>query len=328
MSYLKLKGVSHIGESLLCEQLEANIVEYLKWGLLGIGGFSSISRPTSGAYGGDFSRLRPVSTPNFTNGRVWEAIRQDWVWESGVDYGYQPISVSGVYVNNTFYPSNTSGAYKHYVSYPDGQVVFDSPISTSSTVQVEYSYRNFYVSHASVPWFKQLFFNSHRPDNPHFLQNGSGIFELLAQNRVQLPAIIVEVVPDRNMRALQIVSSPSGGGQIVSQDVLFHIITEGEGGANSRNKAMDIITYQKDATLALFDKNAIIDDEAFPLDYRGALNTGALTYPELVKFPESGGQYFWSKMHISSMRTIPTLSVPPLYRGTVKGTFEIDLHNI
>ena len=326
MSYLKFKGISDIGESLLSEQLEANIVEYLKWGFLGIGGFTNIYRATSGIYGGRFDVLRAVKDPNYTDGRVWEAPRKDWVWESGVDYTHQPIAISGVYVNNTFYDSTTTGVYKHYINYPDGQVIFDNPIAGSSTVQVEYSYRNYFITHSSVPWFRQLFTATHRPDNSQFTQTGSGMYEILAQNRVQLPAIIVEIVPDRDSRPLQIISSPSGGGQIVSQDVLFHIISEGT--PHARNKAVDVITYQKDATLALFDKNEIIDDNAFPLDYRGALNTGALTYPEWVKFPENGGQYFWSKMYISKMRTIPTPSNPPLYRATVKGTFEIDLHNI
>lgn len=325
MSYLKFKGIDHIGDSLLNEQLRDNIVEYFKWGMLCIGGFTNVYRPTSGAYGGDFSRLKAVKTPNYTNGRVWEAIRQDWVWESGVDYDYQPIAVSGVYVNNVFRPSSGVGTYAHTIDYINGQVVFTNAIPTNSTVEVEYSFRSYYINHSSVPWFKQLFFNSYRPDNAQFSQFGSGVFETLAQNRVQLPAIIIEVVPEREMRPLQIMSGPNGGGQIVAQDVMFHIFSESP---TDRDKAIDIITYQKDATLALFDKNAIINDNAYPLDYNGSLVSGAITYPEMVKFPSDGGQYFWTKMFISKMRTIPTQTTPPLYSGKVKGTFEIDLHDI
>lgn len=320
MSYLRFKGIDNIGDALLCEQLEANIVEYFKWGMLNIGGFQNVERSTSGCYGGDYSILRPVNSPNYDDGQVWEAIRQDWVWESGIDYGYQPIAISGVYVNNVFYSADTTGVYSHTVSYPLGQIIFDSPVAVTKRVQVEHSYRNYYINHSSVPWFKQLFFNSHRPDNAQFTSFASGVFQTLAENRIQMPAIIVEVVPERNMEGLQI-----GGGQIVGQDVMFHIFAESPG---ERNKALDIITYQKDATLSSFDKNAIIADDKFPLNYDGSLREDAITYPEMVKFPDMGGEYFWTKIFVKKAKTIPVVSEPPLYRGCVKATFEIDLYEL
>lgn len=320
MPRLRLQGISHIGEALLSEQVEANIVEFFKWGLLNVGGFTNVERPASGAYGGNFSRLRPANRNGYTNGQVWEGIRQDWVWESGVDYGYQPISISGVYVNNTFYPSDTTGTYAHNISYTNGQVIFDGAISQTSTVEVNYSYRNFYVNDASQPWFKEVFFNTHRPDQAHFLQITSGVFQASPEHRIQLPAIIVECAPQRDAVGLQI-----GGGQKVTQDVIFYVLAETPA---ERNKMIDIITYQKDSVIDTFDKNEIIDNNKFPLDYYGFLNDGALTYPDLVKQPEENGQYYWHKFFFQNYKFIPIPQLPPLYRAIVKGSFEIDMHEL
>jgi hypothetical protein len=111
-SYTRLKGVTDVSQSTLCDQLESNIIEFFNWGMLCIGGFNNVQiGAASGAYGGDMSRLRPVSDPNYINGQVWEGFRQDWVWQSGIEYVVQPIPVSGVYINSVFYPLNTTGVY-------------------------------------------------------------------------------------------------------------------------------------------------------------------------------------------------------------------------
>lgn len=314
-SYLKFKGVQNIGDSLLSEQLEANIVEYFKWGMLNIGGFNNVVSPTSGVFGGDFSKLKFVDNPQYKKGTIWEGVRQDWVWESGVDYGYQPISISGVSVNGVFYPSNTSGAYAHNISYPNGQVVFNTAISTNSVVKVNYSYRNYYINHSSVPWFKELFSNSHRPDLLSIPSFASGVMSTLAENRIQMPAIIVDVTPDRIMKPYEVGNSS----QTVSQDVLFYIFAESPA---ERNKAVDIITYQKDNVLNLFDKNKLIENNKYPLDYSGFRVSGAITYPEMVN---PTGSYYGGKYFIKDCKVIPTASLPPLYKALVKMTVELDM---
>lgn len=318
-SYTTLKGVTEIGHSTCCEQLKANLVEFFNWGFLGIGGFTNVSRGTAAPYGGFSAQLRPVSDKNYDLGQVWEGHRQNWVWESGVEYPYQPIQISGVYVNGTFYPSNTSGVYAHHINYPNGQVVFDDAISTTSTVEVNYSYRyvNFYTSDA--PWFKEVMFNSYRVDDPQFSQYASGVWTILAQNRVQLPAVIVETVPRRTLTPMQI-----GGGQWLKQDVLFHVLSENTW---DRDKLLDIVTYQKEKTLLSFDKNAMADANRFPLDSNGSVASGAMVYPDLVK-PTGEGGFFWKKVFIKEMTTQEAPSNPPMYRALVRGTFEIDFPEI
>ena len=97
--YTKFSKVSNIGDTLLSSEIENNLKWFLDWSLLGIGGWSNVNIPTSGAYGGTFDKLRLVNDPSYTNGQVWEGARKDWVWETGSSYeGYDPIQISGVYL--------------------------------------------------------------------------------------------------------------------------------------------------------------------------------------------------------------------------------------
>ena len=50
--------VSQVGNTLLNSELESNLKSFLDWSFLGIGGWSNITIPTSGAYGGTFDNLR------------------------------------------------------------------------------------------------------------------------------------------------------------------------------------------------------------------------------------------------------------------------------
>lgn len=303
--YSDLKGITQFGHSELSEQLKANLIEFFKWGTLGIGAFSNVRLPGSGASGwGNYHRLRLVNEPNYTAGRVWEGARQDWVWESGINYGIQPIAISGVYINGTLHGTG----YK--INYPLGRVVFDSPIPTTSIVTMEYSYRFYHFMGSDVPWFREMQHRSFRADDAHFLQVASGDWNILSQNRVQLPAVVVEVVPRREFRGMQL-----GGGQWVNQDVLFHIYAEHPW---DRDKLVDIISYQNDRTILSFNKNTMV----YPLDFNGSIRNGAVVYPNLV----SG--YFWKKIFIHDMTTQEATSRPPLFRAIVRGSFELDFPEI
>jgi hypothetical protein len=143
--YTSFNKVEHIGQTLLSSELENNLKWYLDYGLLGIGGWSNVNIPEAGPYGGNYDRLRPVNDPSYSDGQVWESSRKDWVWETGSPYsGYDPIQISGVYINSTIRTTGEVG-YEHHYDYPLGRVVFDSAISQSETVQIEYSHRNVQV---------------------------------------------------------------------------------------------------------------------------------------------------------------------------------------
>lgn len=318
-TYSRLKGIRDISQFTLCDQLEDNLIQFFNWGLLGIGAFGNVTigSPT-GVYVGDTSRLRPLKDPYYIDGQAWEGFRQDWVWESGVEYFIQPIGISGVWVNHIFYPANTTGIYAHDTDYPRGRVVFDAPIADwqNTLVQAEYSYRLYSFQSADQPWFRQVMFESFRVDDSQFLQFSSGVWNVLADSRVQLPVVVVEVVPRRQIYGYEL-----GGTSQIHQDILFHIFSEN---AYDRKRMMDIITYQKDKTLPLFDKNTVIQNNAWPLAWDGSIASGARAFPDLVK-PTGEGGFYWHHGTFMNAGIQETISSPPLYQAVVRITFEVNL---
>ena len=317
-THTRLKGVSSVFDSQLSDQLEANLVGFFQWGFLGVGGFFNVTVPQSGVYGGKESRLRPVYDPNYTDGQVWEAFRKDWVWETGVEYDHQPIRVSGVYVDGVFHAVNETGAYAHHIDYPNGRVVFDNPISTGCVVEAEYSYRLFQLYTADTEWWQKIQTRSFRVDDPHFLQWGSGEWDILAQNRVQLPAIIVEAVPNvASRQGFEIGNSV----QTVQQDVLFHVLAEDRFYFKWLH---DTITNQKDKRFIGFDKNRMLAADAFPLNQDGSPRESGMMYPDLVK-PSGEGGYGWRQLRVEDSRSTEQPRLGSVHYCTVRLRIGIDL---
>lgn len=317
-SHTVLKGVSEAGNALLSEQIRDNVIEFFNWGLLGVGAYFSVRRGTTAPYGSDPARLRPVVDENFSNGQVWESYRNDWVWQTGIYYHTQPIDVSGVWVNGLFHSKDSNGPYSHVINYPEGRIVFHNPISTTSAVTAEYSYRMFKFDSDNSLWYKQLQTSSMRVDDANFLA-GSGDWGILASARVQLPAVIVEIPSARTYRPLEM-----GGGQIARQAVDFQIIAESSW---DKDSLVDIISYQNDRTIWLFNKNYVRDNDMFPIGVSGERRENARMYPTLVS--ESGlGGAAWRKMTILDATARPARSIPGLFTATVRYITEVDMHDI
>lgn len=317
----KFVKVDHVGTTLLNSQLETSLKTYLDWGLLSIGAWSNVVSPTSGSYGGTFDTLRPVSDPAYTDGQVWEAARKDWVWETGMDYsgilsdgnftGVEPLQISGVSINGTTYGTGDI-TYSHHYNYPLGRVIFDTAISTSSSVKLEYSYRNVQVYIADqAPWWDEFQQNSFRVDDPTYGNMGSGNWGILANHRIQLPAIVIEAVPRRTFTPYQM----GDLSQFVYQDVLFHIIADSRWW---RNQLVDVISLQKDSSIYMYDNNLVAQSGAYPLDYRGMLVNQASTYPNLCSTYKDKLVRFYNVI-VTEMETINSR----LYQGTVRVTFEL-----
>lgn len=276
---MTLKGFTTVFDHTLNNDIQDNLLEYFDWELLNKGNYFNITLGET-INGHDYSRLKVSTSDNFTKGKVWEGFRKNWVWQTGVNYNPAPIvgsdiskpGVSGIYVNDVFYPSSTSGIYAHYIDYYNGRVVFNAPIPTGSKVQVEHSYKWINVEYAnSLPWIKQLQENSLNPDG--FVNNES-VWNLPPDSRLQLPLIAIEVVPNRTFRGYQL-----GGGQWVNTDIIFHCIAEDE---PTRNKLVDIVSFQNDSVIQMFNTNQMSQSSGFPIDYRGFPVSGAKIYPDLV----------------------------------------------
>jgi hypothetical protein len=311
--HTQLANLSNAQDVTLSNILLDNLIAFYDWGFLDRGSFYNIKIPQSGIYGGDRHKLRLVDDPNYNDGQVWEGYRKNWVWESGINATTtQPTSISGVFVDGTFYATgNLSKPF--YVDYPNGRVVFDSAQTTTSTIQLEYSHKWVEVIPAEgVPWFRQLQQRSFRSDEG-FQVEGSGGWAQLGQTRVQLPAIAVEVVPARSMEGYQL-----GGGQWVNNEAIFYIMTENHWECAN---LMDSILYQNERTIHLFDTTKVALSGAFPYNYRNELNENALPsgmYPNLID------NFHYRKCWISNSKgTEITQLSPELYIGTTSCSTQV-----
>ncbi len=306
-----LKGVNNVGDSLLSDQLESNLVSFFQWATLGVGGFFNVNIPASGAYGGSQHRLRRSEDPNYSAGQVWEGFRREWVWESGVENVYQPIRVSGVYVGGNFHSISETGAYAHTIDYPNGRVIFDSPISRSSTVTAEYSYRMHSWSTADVPWFREIQVNSQRVDDFQFLQTGSGAWSTMGQSRIQLPAVVVEATPKVTGFGKQMGSFL----RTTRQEVKLHVIAETR---PDMKWLHDAIGYQVEKTILTYDKNAVLTANRMPLDADGSPQVSGLMYPDMIK------AYPWKPVCFHEVRSYPQPAPPGLFYAMVLAVMEVD----
>ena len=305
-----------VSDATISEILLDNFVNFYDWGFLDAGQFYTISIPQSGVYGGDRHKLRVVDSPNYNAGQAWEGYRQNWVWESGVDgTTEQPIQISGVFVDDTFYATgNVTKPF--YLDYPNGRVMFDTAIPSTSSVHLEYSHKWVQTFPAKgIPWFQQLQQRSFRSDDG-FQVAGSGGWMLLGQTRVQFPAFAVEVVPAVSTKPYAL-----GGGQWVNSDIVFYIMTENHWECTN---ILDTIIQQNDRSLTLFNPTEVAISGASPFNYRNELrylhSYASGLYPNLVEY------HSWDrrKCFINQSRggNIVELS-PDLYMGTARCSTEV-----
>jgi hypothetical protein len=312
---MTLKGFSSVFDATISNDIQDGIIEYYDWELLNKGNYFNVTLGET-VDGEDYSRLKVSTSDNFVPGKAWEGFRKNWVWQSGVNFSPAPIvgsniakpGISGVYVDNVFYSTETSGTYAHYIDYHHGRVVFDSPIPTGSKVQVEHSYKWINVDYSdSVPWLRDIQSQTLTPSN--FDENNDQ-WNLPADLRVQLPMIAVEMVPSRTFQGYQL-----GGGQWIKTDVIFHCIAEDE---ITRNKLVDIVSLQNDGPFYLFDSNAVFQNNDFPIDYRGVPVSGAKTYPLLVR-DYNGGLARFTNTTVSKLMSYNTNIFGGIVRITVEG---------
>lgn len=276
MSFRKLKGVDNIGEFGPSENIAENVIRFFDWGFVNAGGFNNVQIPSSSLWGGRKDSLT-LNRDVTLDGQAWEAGRKNWVWETGVDGDEQPVEISGVFVNNTFYPKDTTGAYSHYYNYENGQVVFDTAIATNSTVRLEYAYKTITVIDAyTIPFFQRL-----QQTGFTFIRDmvGSGDFLLAGENKLQLPVVAVEIAPMQD----QIGYSLGTGARKATHTILCHVITNNP---NMNRRIGDIIADQSDKTIFMYDLNTLVESGVYPLDSRGMVVDDVMSYPELVtSFP-------------------------------------------
>jgi hypothetical protein len=300
-----LKGLSDYGDQSSIEMLRQSVISWLDFGFITAGAYFNVNLPTSGEYGGDFSRLRYVDAPGYTDGQVWQASRSNFVWESGLGKG-TPIDISGVYVGGSLVTTGYS------INYPNGTVTFDTPISTASTVQLEHSIKHIQVTDANnIELFRQGQLDSYRVDR--FDQAQSGEWAPLSQSRTQLPLIAVDVAPRRTATGYEL------GNGILNTDteIVCHIVTETP---SDCDRIADILSQQQDSKIYIANINRMADSGITILDYNGDKTNTTMTYPEIVaeSSPYRGSACFFTKGSIQERQTLGDA-----YKRTVRLNGEI-----
>lgn len=311
--YTKFNNVTSIGAPHLINQLEENLKTFLDWGFLNIGGFINVKIPTSGLYGGAFHDLKVTDQPGYAKGRVWQSPKKDWVWETGVAYNNtSPISISGVYINNTFSPAPTgSGSLGYQINYPLGQIIFNQP--QTSNVKLEYSYRWCQIYKSSTdPYLVELQELTHKPA-PQISQRDKGEYNLSANHRVQTPCIIIEPIARSNSKPWQLGAHDFA----IDQDILLHIFTEN---GPDKNRITDIIRLQKEKTIWLYDINKVVNSGINPLNHLGSKNLNGKIYCDIV----NNAAYRWQLCYFKDISVIDMESRNKnLYWCTIRLTTQV-----
>lgn len=278
MSEFTFKMVDDVHRMSDTEIIRENLIGFFDWGFIDKGGFMNVTLPTSGVYGGNYSRLRPSLDARYQNGQVWEGFRKNWVWESGLTDS--PIRISGVYVNGTFQPTSGGG---HYINYPLGRIIFNTPISTTSTVSCEFSPKSVQVFDLDKsPELKEIHNGTFRIDDSTFFST-SGNWTIPVDNKVQLPAVGIKMGGKVWLEPYQI-----GGAHWKFNEVYAYVFSKDEAWAT---RLADYIMFQKEKTINMFDLNQMNSSGFKALDYKGSVSDAPKTYYELVQPNPSGYAY-------------------------------------
>jgi hypothetical protein len=324
----EFNGVTFIHSDKLSNNLLLGVQDFLSWSFLQIGGFQNITREP--AVSGSISnesferyRLRESDDPSYDSGQVWEGFRNDWVWESGVGYqGHEPIQISGVWVDNVFYKPDDSN-YSHYIDYANGRVIFDYPLLPSKEVELNFSHRTVGIALSDERFIQELMYDSYdMQDLDSYLMSASGVRSQLGERRLQLPVIAVELSRASKRKPWQL-----GGGQIVYNDILFHIFADNQ---FEKNNLRDILLQQDEKLIYLINrsyaqKNKRRGDHGFPhqLNYLGHPVPSAAMYPDMVA--PTGDFGFRGKT--ARIDSITSTDMEPvngwLHRSTLRATFSI-----
>lgn len=312
-----LRGNKNFYDYDVSDILKYNLETWLDYGLLEMGAYTNATfnnAQTSGLC--TLQRTYDDTLGGF--GRCYEGMGPGWVWETGITPIQAsgttinpPFQVSGVYINNTFYPISTSGTYAHKVDYRRGRIVFDNKIPTSSVVKCEYSFKDIGIYTVDSKQWKTIV----QEYETWYSRIGelapSGVGAALKEHRLWLPSVYIGVY-DGTSEALQL-----GGGELAICTVRYFVFSDKPFVAQ---RLADTLNNQKEKVLTLFDINAV----PTPLKNNGTLNTTHLTYPSLA---DREGQYFWTYAQIEDSSGGVQISLSDLYRAYITQNIVVQRYN-
>ena len=175
------------------EIFEKSLIGLLDFGFVENGAFVNVPITSGNCLGTDLNRLYPQEEPDGRyNYQVWRSLRSNWMYEtSGISVG------SGL--NTQVYIDETPTSLGD-VSYSNGEIYFNTPISENSIVTAQYNYKwvNFETARNSS-FFRQFQLGSLNPPSEQYIGPlSSGVSDIDSESRIQLPCVLVEVSPPRS----------------------------------------------------------------------------------------------------------------------------------
>ena len=272
---LKFKGVCHFATTDIINNVELNLKLRLDWCFLQAGAFLTVTKDMAGPIGvGDWSALKCIDDA----GSKWISVRKDWAYENitytDIDGATHSPVTPQIYVDNVLQASG------YTINYPEGMVIFDSPVSLTASVQASYSYRYIQTNISKeVRWWQELQQKSFDLNDIQFTQSSCGDWNIGSEHRIQMPTVIIDAVPVGSLEGYSLGESK----RKATQGVLFHIFAEDK---SVRNKIVDIIRMQGESAICSFNANYAAIDSALPLSCGG--DPTGMDYSQLItNYPSS-----------------------------------------
>lgn len=314
---MPFRDIQYLGQYSARSQIRENMIWRLREAFTNIGAYYNIS---SGTYSYDGTTDMAILKPAFrseisstsTGYKFWQGISPDWVWEDvSPQYtgGSNPIVVSGITINETFYPTGTTGQYSFYVDYARGGVMFNNELNSATQIYCNRSERAVFIYPTKSSKYKTLFvehlkrFETYTP--------GSGNDSMPSELRSFLPAVFVDVTQSNG--------SPFQLGDInnlQNYTVSFDILAEN---AALHDTLVDSTLSLASQGTKLFDVNKAVENKKLPLNYKGELENKITTDQLYALYPWKTGRFDNNPVEIEGYTALP------LYKSTVTIDFEIVL---
>lgn len=234
--------------------------EFLDHELLRDGNYDVI---TSGAQfydGTDMSLLVSDTDPEvlaeggWQAGQVWQSLFRNWVYQNppplnpSVVLRHWPnaFRASGVYIDGAFRLENDA-VYPHSIDYVNGRIIFDSPISTSTLVHGEFTYKTVQILNLREfnNQLKNGVLEQQYKSNP--FTAGQLVYPSGSTSVVPLPIVFVEDV-GRTYGVYQL-----GDRSLVARDELTCEIWALD--ESTRDNLIDLVSFQQRKSFPIINYN-------------------------------------------------------------------------
>lgn len=167
------------------DNLRQSLYNYIDNELLKAGAYTNIVSGQKNNKGKDLSLFYPVSDTTLfpSDGHVWQSAFHNFVYQSNIQNTPAPSVISGVYIDGVFTPKGNN----LHIDYMNGRIMLNSPISTSSIVQADFSYKEYSFIQPT---------EDKNPSNYSHYKDNSKIYldPIPAEtNSIHIPALFIEL---------------------------------------------------------------------------------------------------------------------------------------